>query len=271
MIEALYDELRLEERAAFDRHLESCPRCALEFKEMASALKVMSTRERRDPGAEFWEGYWDRLSKRAEEEEAFASEPPRRKGFASFVGLIPSWAYQAAAAVLLLTVGILIGRSILSPPPVKLKTAATEASGGVSVEPVSDPVVRAKNYVQRSKLVLLALVNYDPQTEDPYGLDLPTQKKISAELVEQAGLLKTELRDPGQRRLRELVADLETILIQIANLESEQDLEAVDLVKQGVANRGVLLKINLTEMGGRPAEDKNPRSVAPARSHTSSA
>jgi hypothetical protein len=54
------------------------------------------------------------------------------------------------------------------------------------------------------------------------------------------------LKGPGQRRLRELVADLETVLLQIANLESGNDLEAVEFVKQGVENRGLLLKINLS-------------------------
>jgi hypothetical protein len=98
--------------------------------------------------------------------------------------------------------------------------------------------------------VLLALVNYNPATEDPYALNLPYQKQVSQELVMQAGGLKSDLKKPGQRRLRGLVADLETILLQIANLESENDLEAVEFVKQGVENRGVLFKINLSEMGG---------------------
>ncbi|MEW5900911.1 MAG: anti-sigma factor [Acidobacteriota bacterium] len=270
MIEALYHELGPKDQAVFNRHLESCPGCAGEFEGMASTLKLMSIRKRSDPGEKFWDGYWARLAQRLETEEGLSPAPRQRKRFASFLDLIPRWAYQGAAAALLLAIGILVGRSILSPPAVKLKTSAAAVSGTAPIEPASDPVIRAQNYVERSKVVLLALVNYDPRTEDPYGLDLPSQKKISAELVTQAGALKQELRDPGQRRLRELVTDLEIILIQIANLESEQDLEAVELVKQGVENRGVLLKINLSEMR-RPADDKESRPASRTRSRASSA
>jgi hypothetical protein len=96
-------------------------------------------------------------------------------------------------------------------------------------------------------------------------LDLPFQKQVSQELVSQAGDLKSDLKDPSQRRLRKLVVDLETILLQIANLESKNDLEAVEFVKQGVENGGLLLKINLNEMGRdlsgggrRAAAEKSP-------------
>ncbi len=38
------------------------------------------------------------------------------------------------------------------------------------------------------------------------------------------------------------------ILLQVANLESEYDLNAIDLVKEGVERGGILLKINITDI-----------------------
>jgi len=89
---------------------------------------------------------------------------------------------------------------------------------------------------------------------------MPLQKRLSRELVNEAGNLKSDLKAPAEKRLRELVADLETILIQIANLESANDLDAVELVKRGVEEKGIFLKINLTEMGPSPKArtDKSP-------------
>jgi hypothetical protein len=251
LVGALYRELDSKEKALFEKHIGSCPSCAAEFKALTETLKSMDERVRPDPGQGFWDCYWDRLAGRMGEERA-AEETPRswRKKLGHIWSLTPRWAFQAAAAVAFLVVGVLIGRMAISPgrTPIDLVKRAEPVSSVQSA--ASDPVLRARNYVDRSKLVLLALVNYNPATEDVYSLNLPYQKQVSQQLANQASELKSDLKEPGQRRLRELVTDLETILLQIANLESENDLEAAEFVKQGVENRGIFLKINLSEMGG---------------------
>lgn len=265
-VEALYDELDPEAKTFFNQHLAFCLVCAAEYQAMAETLQTMDARVRQDPGREFWDGYWDRLADRMESEKAVVrSRRPWWQRLGRLSGIYPRWAIQAAAAVVLIAVGIIVGRSVFSRRPVPLEISKQTAQAPAVLSAANDPVLRAQNYIDRSKLLLLALVNHDPATEDPYALDLPLQKRVSQELVTQAGDLKSELKDPRQRRLRELVAELETILIQIANLESENDLEAVEFVKQGVASRGLLLKINLSEMGGdlaggnsKPLDEKNP-------------
>lgn len=268
LVEALYGELDPEEKSFLDGHIGSCPACAAEFKALKETMKAMDKRVRREPGREFWDGYWDRLSRRLEMEKETGTEKARRSWGKKPGGIrtwAPRWAFQAAAAVALIVAGILIGRTLFAPRRLPV-VAALPAVEVPPVQPAAnDPLVRARSYVDRSKLVLLALVNFDPASEDPYALDLPLQKQVSRQLVKQAGELKSDLKDPGQRRLRELVADLETVLLQISNLESRNDLEAVGFVKQGVANRGLFFKINLSEMGGDlsragggPAPEKSP-------------
>jgi hypothetical protein len=251
LVEALYGELDPEAKSFFDMHVGSCPACAAEFRALTETLKTMDERSRPEPGQDFWDGYWDRLASRRGREKA-AEMMPRSWGkrFGRAWSRAPRWAFQAAAALVLIVIGVFIGREVFSPPrtPVEASRQSVKAPAGQPVE--TDPVLRARNYVNRSKLVLLALVNYDPKTEDLYALNLPLQKQVSQQLVNQASELKSDLKGPGRRRLRELVADLETILLQIANLGSENGLEAVEFVKQGVESRGVLLKINLSEMGG---------------------
>ena len=253
--EALYGELGSEDKAAFDAHLSSCPACAKEYEAMAMTLKVMNERERKDPGPEFWDGYWNRLEKRLDREAAadrIAAGASHRRSFRLF-GVLPGWAWQGAAAVALVAVGILIGRSLIRPPALReARQTPPPITTAPEIRQASDPVLRAQGYFEKSKLILLGLVNYDPLTEDPAGLDFPARKKMSRELVNQAASLKHDLKDPAQKRLRELVADLETILIQIANLESANDFEAVEFVKQGVDRKGIFLKINLSEMGPSP-------------------
>jgi len=254
LVGALYGELPRKEKDLFERHIAACPACAAEFKALTGTLKTMDERLRPEPGQDFWEGYWDRLSRRMEGEKAPGAAAPAARPLKAFSGSFwsfrPRWAFQTAAALVLILAGIFIGRTVFSPRQAPLEASRTAGQTPAVPPGESDPVLRARNYVDRSKLVLLALVNYDPASEDPYGLDLPYQKQVSKDLIRQAGAIQSDLKDPSQRRLRQLVADLETILLQIANLESENDLEAVDIVKQGVESRGLLFKINLSEMGG---------------------
>jgi hypothetical protein len=90
--------------------------------------------------------------------------------------------------------------------------------------------------------------NFDPKTEDSYVLNLPYQQRISRELLRQAGGLKSQLHDLDQGQLTDLISDLEIILIQVANLDSDSDLSAIELVKNGVKIRGILFKIQLTDI-----------------------
>jgi hypothetical protein len=250
MIEALYGELGAAERGKFDAHLGACPDCAAEYSVLGAALRVMDERRRPDPGPGFWEGYWDRLETRMERQDRVEPErhPLAFRVRRLFSGL-PRWSFQAAAAAALVTVGILIGRSLLSPPGGVSPDSTYGTSAALAVS--NDPAVRAERYIDRSQTLLLGLVNYDPKTDDFYALDLPGKKAVSRELVTQAADIRTSLTDPRQKRLRELVSDLQVIMMQIANLGAGNDLEGVELVKQGVRQNGVFLKIDLTRMAAK--------------------
>ncbi|MCX6567601.1 MAG: anti-sigma factor [Candidatus Aminicenantes bacterium] len=240
MIEALYGELGPTEKERFDEHLRSCPDCASEYSVLGATLKVMDQRERPDPGPAFWDGYWDRLSRRKVWEEAGeALRTSLGARLARVLSGIPRWSYQAAGAAALLFIGILIGSRLIN-TPAPLSTRAAGDNGAI---------VQAENFVERSKILLLGLVNYDAAKEDAYAFDLGGKKTMSRELAAAAPAIRGALNERGQKRLRDLVSDLEVIMMQIANLGSGQDVEGVELIKQGVDRRGIFLKIDLDRMG----------------------
>jgi hypothetical protein len=244
MIEACYGELDPAAKARFDRHVGSCRECSAELAALRSTLGLMDERRRSDPGTEFWEGYWDRLSRRMLWESIEEGRRPSlaRRVAASLTPL-PRWSLQAAGAAALLIVGILIGSRIVGPPAGRPGTAAASYAARAGA------VLRAENFVERSKVLLLGLVNYDPATGDPYALDLGRKRTISRDLATEAPALRRALSAPGQKRLRDLVGELEVIMMQIANLEADQDAEGIELVKQGVDQRSIFLKIDLDRMG----------------------
>jgi hypothetical protein len=253
-VEAFYDELSAEQKQRFDEHLQGCPECAVAFAELRSVVKVMDQRQRPTPEPEFWQGYWHRLAARLEG----ARRPARVQWWrrlAEGLRLEPAWAYRTVAAAALVVAGILIGKLFYGGP-------ATEPSQVTRAVPAFEAEVvdaRAERYIERSKLLLLALVNFDPETEYVAALDLPRQQEVSRALIQEAALLKDQLTQPDQQRFRELITDLEVILLQIANLESEYDLPMIDLVKSGVDRRAIFLKINLEEMRRTERKAINPK------------
>ncbi len=139
----------------------------------------MDERERPDPGREFWDGYWERLT-------------ARRKKEASRVRPAAHWREGVRPAGPRPPPLVLPGR-----PPPSLLSAPGFSSGGCLFRPRAlpwrglvekrgalllrrqggGPAARARDYFDRSKLVIMALVNYNPATEDAYALDLPLQKE----------------------------------------------------------------------------------------------
>jgi hypothetical protein len=211
-------------------------------------MDTMSQRIRPEPGAEFFDGYWDRLVKRMDKERVVHTTKDKwwESLFSRRTGLLPRWAYQAVASILLVVVGIFLGRMLFIPSQ-GTDQPATMAQAVSQPDSQDNVSQRAFNYIQRSKLIVLAISNFDSENQDPYALDLPYQQQISRELVQEASWLKRELSGRRQRRLQELISDLEVILLQLANLESESDISAIELVQDGVKSRGILFKIHLAD------------------------
>ena len=246
--EVLYGELDPGQKNWFESHLAECADCARLFAEMKSTLHVMDTRRRKEPSPEFWQDYWHNL-------ETHLDHAPRTKpisdGWWRKVSTIfetqPRWAYQLGGAMALLLVGILIGKFYYGSRPITVQsTPSVELQSFAPSYLTVDE--RADRYIQRSKLLLLGLVNIDEGSDEQVDFDLTRQKQVSRQLVLEASFLKDELHDPDQQRIRSLVSDLELILLQLANLEADYDLPSIEMVKSAVDSRAILMRINLEEM-----------------------
>jgi len=248
-VDALYGELNEQDRKAFDHHLESCEACTKSFARMKKTLSVMSRRTRTEPAQEFWNGYFDQL------EQRMARERKQTK-----IRTWQRWAYRAAAVILLIGAGVILGRMsrVLPGPDQPIAQAP----------PVQVPVQQAKlqqrtqEFLGNSEILLLGLIHFDPSKQDQAAIDIPRQKKISKDLVQEATYLQKELSQNRDRRLEKLVGDLELILVQIANLEEKEDLPGIEIVKSGVDRKGILMKINLEQMRSRSASYGKSKSAS---------
>lgn len=265
-VEALYDELEAVERAEFERHLSVCASCAAAYESCKKTLLVMDLKEQPDPGEDFWAGFHQRL-------DAGIARQGRSSGMGRILRLpvggrlhrpAPHWALRTAAALALVAIGIVIGRTFVERPAHEppLTASNRDASMADAAEGQPELYRRVSDYVSRSQTLLLGIVNFDTQADGADAIDLQPQRRVSHDLMREADWIQTELsKGDADRQLVELIQDLQTILVLIANIEAKQDLEAVDIVRDSVDSSNLLLKINLQNI--RLADRRDTPSESP--------
>ncbi|HSR50445.1 MAG TPA: zf-HC2 domain-containing protein [Acidobacteriota bacterium] len=178
------------------------------------------------------------------------------------------WLMQMAAGLALVALGVVIGRITMdgtySPsgqpadlaqttdgqPADRLGTATDQASDAPS--PDEALARRVGGYVSRSQSLLVGLANMDTESDGIEAIDLDPQRQLSRSLLTEASYLRDRLDGRESRELVELIADLESILRQIANLEARHDLEGIEIIQEGVESSGILIKIQLQKIRPHP-------------------
>lgn len=236
---ALYRELNGDELEQFEAHRQSCRGCASLFAGMAATVSLMNRLRREEPEDAYWAGYsarvMDKIEKlRAKENFNLLKLPAR----------LPSWAY-GIAALLLLIVGIYLGKSFFGPGTSPVSPAG-DAYGPATAGMPDSITAMVAAYLDRSRNVLLGVVNSDAATYSPALLE--TQQRASRELLNRGVFLKAALNRPDQQQVRQLIQSLEVILLQLANIEVEPGVPMVELVRDGINKNSILLKINMEEL-----------------------
>ncbi len=141
--------------------------------------------------------------------------------------------------------------------PAPIDAIPGEGENATASEPTPDANVvlassddEAQRYIERSQLLLLALVNGDPSDSSAFDV----QRQRAGELVRVASSVREASED---RRVQELVAQLELILREIAHLEQSADVDAVELIRTRIGREGVLLRINMEQMRSQSAAPAN--------------
>lgn len=248
-MDAFYHELDRVQMREFEEHLKQCAACRTEYKKMKSALEIMSQKKETEPDPVFWNGYWTRLMKRMETGESLNHRRMSPGSLGAIIShFVSGWGYRMAGAAALITIGIFIGylhfgptaQNIISPEGLAESQAYKIRQAAINQQ--------ALQYIERSKILLLGLVNLDTDRIDPSAMDFSRQKEISRDLITEAVSFKKQLKGADYLRLLNLISELEMLMLQICNYEEKFDLPAIELIKNGVENQAILLKINIAEM-----------------------
>lgn len=199
----------------------------------------------------YWDALTDRIMVQADAQDRVngrAPLPASPRPFAPWHMLrdllsapLPRLALQTTFAVLLVALGVVLGRSVFDDQPPPVVATTTTPAGEVLSVAAEDAAWR---YIDRSKVLLLGIVN----AETPETANLARKQAIATELVASAPELREALSAADQQRLADLVADLEVLLLQIANLEAQADVPGLQRVQHGADRKGIFLKISLEEI-----------------------
>jgi hypothetical protein len=241
---ALYNELTKTEEDILNEHLNSCSECKEKFLDLKETLNTIKKYKRPEPDNKFMNSFWEILEPKLE-----VKENPFKNSWSSLIELFrfdTKFKYRFAGGLALLIIGFVIGKFIITGNEVQTqKMLPDKSNAGVSKTAVN---VEAAKYLERSKILLLGIMNFDPAKDDAETINLPHIQTISKKLANQAPALKADLKSPSQQQLKKLVADLQLIMLQIANLEAKKDIDGIELIKEGVNSQNIFLKINIQQL-----------------------
>jgi len=260
----LRDELSAKDRQAIEKHMTSCARCGRELQSMREAMDLFGQKLRK-PSEYRNELYWQLFAEKVEGRirlESTEAEPQ------SFVGRLVDllvenqkpFSFGFVSALSLGVVALAVWSLWIKTPKLDHVASHSGSAGAIGLHVNAQETaveMRAGDYLEQSKILLIGIMNTDTKSLVESKSFLDRQREISRILVRESQEISSGLTDPSQQRLRELVGDLGLILIQIANLESTHCIQGVDIVKDGVERNGILFKVNLEEIRRATQRSRN--------------
>jgi hypothetical protein len=246
------DQLRTE----IESHLSVCKRCLGELESLREATKLLDSNLSRPSEYRnelYWQHFADKVDRRIESDARDTKDGSIiQQILEAFTQHRKPFGIGFASALTIVMIAFGVWRMWLrNPEPQETASYKTthEASTHESVHAQKVSMdLRAQDYLEQSKVLLIGLMNTDTKSLASSGMLLRREQEVSRQLVAESGDITSKLNDPSQRRMKELISDLQLILIQIANLGTRHDLPGVEIIKGGIEHNDILFKINLEEI-----------------------
>jgi Putative zinc-finger len=223
-----YGEATPEQRAEMRAHVETCADCQALDRELRAVLALVDSEPLPDAPPGFEREMWARLEpvvsgfSRTNEVrlKADTTRADTTRADTTWSFELPRWALAASVAAL--AVGsFALGRvwdTPMTSPPVPTTVLSD----------LSERMLRSEveEHLERSQRVLVELVNAD----DSAPVRLAGDRERAADLVAAGRLYRRSAEEMGDADTRELLEDVERVLVEIANgpeVESSNDLSEV--------------------------------------------
>jgi len=242
-----YDEATPEQHAEMRAHVETCAECQALDRELRAVLALVDSEPVPDAPPGFEREMWARLEPLVSgfsrtNEVRLKADTTRADTTWSFE--LPRWALAASVAAL--AVGsFALGRVWDTPTtPARVSTADARELG--------ERMLRSEveEHLERSQRVFVELVNAD----DSAPVLLASDRERAADLVAAGRLYRRSAEEMGDADTRDLLEDVERVLVEIANgpeVESSNDLSEV---RARITDQDLIFRLRVMTAGMQARE-----------------
>lgn len=235
-------ELSATEQQRVGNHLATCTRCATnaaEIRELVKGIPTSAWKPAEDRSDNYWSSFSYNIINRIRLNDQHQRVP--KISFAEY--LRSMFVYQRRAFV-----GIGVGLAVIA---VLVLTWQLQRSGGSGIQQLASgasenqtPTVQARygQYLRQSQMLMVGLMNM--KSESGERVDLNVERDLSRHLIQEARYLHDQDID---EHAKQLIRDLEKILIELANIEEQHDLPDVEILRAGIRQENLLFKIRMGE------------------------
>jgi hypothetical protein len=239
-----YDESTPADRATRRAHLETCESCRALDREMRAVLALVDTAPAVEAPPGFGREMWARV------EPHISARATRRPWWSAFAkapaGLAPvrHWALGVGMAALLLasfTLGRVWERAPRKDDPAPALSVA--ATRGGTTDAMTERLLRAEmeDHLERSQRVLVDVVN----SADAADVSLASDRTRAADLVADGRLYRRAADRIGDVEMRNLLEDVERVLVDVANGSSESSSKELKDVRTRIDEQDLLFRLRV--------------------------
>lgn len=213
--------------AALERELAADPALAGRLERLRGDLEPLATLAEAEPRPGLEGRIWHRV------------EPELGRAAARPVVAPWRWLGLAAAAGLLVAVGFVAGRRADAPGAGAAPQVAAAPDNFDAT--ARERLLRASlgSHLEASERLMVELTNGSA----PAG-----ESRLAAELLASNRLYRRAAERSGQTRLARLLAELEPMLVELANADPTTDSAPLDVAREQIDARDLLFKVRVTRM-----------------------
>jgi len=253
LVAYIYDEIDKEKKAQIKKHLNSCPECRNEYKELKEVLLCADTYKKEIHEATEsvdWEALPSQIADQVlpkNQTQNRAVENKFKKFLNSIftVKLVPVYAALLAGIIL----GGILTFMILQPGGTpELPTPSSFMVSRDFIETMDVEMARREtlDYLEQSKYLLLDFVQTPPEKADQYWNSDFVEAKTS-ELLSKKKYMNQQLDKHHMAKAKAICDQIEILLLELAGMSGELSPAESARIRELIEQRQILLKINLVK------------------------